>query len=108
MSASNPSSKLMLELMVEPDVYGANLWMCFRECVWIEFGSAGFKQGFELALISHMMYLSRVYAKTQFKSKSSKPRESIIKQNSKEWYVVSWLSGSKNVRKRMEFRIKGL
>jgi len=28
----------MLELMVEPDVYEADLWMCFRECVWMALG----------------------------------------------------------------------
>ena len=37
MSASNLSSKL-IELMVEQNVYGADLWMCFRECVWMALG----------------------------------------------------------------------
>jgi len=32
----------MLELMVEPDVYGANVWMCFREWLWGMWG-VGFR-----------------------------------------------------------------
>ena len=35
------------------------------------------------ALIPNMIYLSRVQAKTQFKSKSLKPRESTIKEKLK-------------------------
>jgi len=75
--------------MVEQDVYGADLWMCFGECVWIEFGSVGFRQGSELALIPKLMYLPRVNAQTQFKRKSWKPRESTIKESPRKWYVIS-------------------
>jgi len=50
------------------------------ECVWIEFGSVGFKQGSELTLIPNMMYLPRVKTQTQFKSESSKPRENTINE----------------------------
>jgi len=41
------------------------------------------------ATIPNMMYLPRVFAKTQFKSKSLKPRECAIEENSKECYVVT-------------------
>jgi len=40
---------------------------------------------------NHLMYLLKVYAKTQFRSKSLKQRESTINENSKEWYIISWL-----------------
>jgi len=66
-------------------VFG-NGWM--NEC-WKCEGHA--RPRISQALIPNMMYLLRVYAKTQFKSKSLKPRESIINKNSKEWYVISWL-----------------
>jgi len=61
MTASNLSSKLMLELVVELDVYGDDLWMCFRECDWSGFGPCGswFKAKMKLALIPKLMYLSR-------------------------------------------------
>jgi len=80
----------MLELMVEPDVYVADLWMCFRECVWSGFGACGgwFQAKMKLALIPNMMYLPWVHAKTQFKSESLKPRDIIIKENSRKWYVI--------------------
>jgi len=67
MSAPNLSSKLMVVL----DVYG--------ECVWIEFGSVGFRQGSELTLIPNMMYLPRVQANTQMKSEAYKPKVDTIK-----------------------------
>jgi len=45
----------------------------------------------KLALTPNMMYLLRVYAKTQFKNKSLKLRESTTQENSREWHVTSWL-----------------
>ena len=45
----------------------------------------------KLPLIQNMMYLPKVYAKTQFKSESLKPRDSTINENLKEWYVISSL-----------------
>jgi len=48
--------------MVKLDVYGADLWMCFRKCVWSGFGVCGgwFQSKMKLALVPNMMYLSRV------------------------------------------------
>jgi len=45
----------------------------------------------KLPLIPNMIYLLKVYARTQFKSESLKPRESTIIENLKEWFVISWL-----------------
>jgi len=50
--------------MVELNVFGDYLWMCFGECVWIEFGNVAFRQGSELTLIPNMMYLPRVKTQT--------------------------------------------
>jgi len=38
----------------------------------------------KLALVPNMMYLSRVYAQTQFKSKSLKPRENTVKEKTRK------------------------
>ena len=65
----------MLKLMVEPYVCGADLWMCFKDCVWIDFGSVRFRQGPELALIPNMIYLQRVQATTQCKSERLQTKE---------------------------------
>ena len=56
----------------------------FRECVWIEFGSVGFRQGSELGLIPNMMYVPRVQAKTQVKSESLESSENTINENSRK------------------------
>jgi len=45
----------------------------------------------KLVLIPNMMYLPVVYTKTQFKTKSLKPREGTIKETSREWHVRIWL-----------------
>jgi len=68
--------------MVEPDVYGADLWMCFWECDWSGFGACGswFQVKMKLALIPKLMYLPRVKTQTQFKSESLKPGENTIKE----------------------------
>ena len=39
------------------------------------------------------MYLPRVYAKTKFKSKSLKPRESTINKTPRKSYVICLLQG---------------
>jgi len=55
--------------------------------VWIFcFGEHGdeYQAKEKLALIPNMMYLPRVKTQTQFKSESLKPRESTIKETSKE------------------------
>jgi len=76
----------MLELMVEPNVYGDDLWMCFREWDWSGFGAceSWFQPKMKLALIVKLMYLPRVQAKTQFKSESLKARENTIKEKTNE------------------------
>jgi len=76
----------MLELLVELDVYGADLWMYLRERVWSGFGEGGgwVQAKMKLALISNMMNLLMVKTQTQFKSESLKLRENTIKENLKE------------------------
>ena len=51
----------------------------------------GFRPNSELEQTPNRMYFPRVYAKTQFKSKSLKPRKTTIKENSREWHVISQL-----------------
>ena len=59
------------------------------------------------ALIPNMMYLSRVQAKTQFKSESLKPREITIKDNSRKMVRNRLVVRQQTRDVGMEFRIKG-
>ena len=60
-SASNFSSKLklVLALMVEPDMYGVDLWDVFDGMCLVGFGVCGswFQANMKLPLIPNMMYL---------------------------------------------------
>jgi len=66
--------------VVELDVYGDDLWMCFRECDWSGFGPCGswFKAKMKLALIPKLMYLSRWCARQgngEIKSPKTKAKQ---------------------------------
>ena len=57
----------MLSLIVEPNVYGANLWAVFQGMCLDDFGACGgwFKAKMKLALIPNMMDLWRDSMNTQ-------------------------------------------
>jgi len=95
--------------MVEQDVYGADLWMCFRECVWMALGVwMAWVLGQVLNLLWYqiwcirqgsklkLMYLSRVQAKNQVKSESLEPSENTIKENSRKLCWLWWICQGKD------------
>ena len=67
-------------------MYRAGLWDVFGFLSGMDFWKCEghTRRRRSQALIPNMMHLPRVYAKTQFKNESLKPREITIKENSRK------------------------
>jgi len=76
----------VLEYILRPNLYRADLWDVLGIFSGMDFWKreGRTRPRRSQALIPNMMYFPRVYAKTQFKSKSLKPIESAIKETTKE------------------------